>query len=393
MRINNNITALNTYRQLNVSTGAQAKSMEKLSSGMRINRGADDAAGLSISEKMRAQIRGLNQGSKNAQDAISMIQTADGALNETHSMLQRMRELSVQASTDTLAQKDRDAIAEEVFALREQINSTAETTQFNGKSLLNGNLATTQTGGLITNAILEAGKSKVSNFEITGAAAGTTFTFSVDANDGTGETVTLSNGNGVSQSIQLTDAMFNTVGEKTVLDFGTLGVKVTLESLAVDGTAANAVTGLNGQNIVTAAAKQSAEFVVGANGSTAETISVDFKDMSAGALDSRLASFTKNSLTGVTAAKDLTSALDVAIEKVSTQRSSLGAVQNRLERTINNLDAISENTTAAESRIRDVDMAKEVMENSKRNILSQASQAMLAQANQQPQAVLQLLRG
>jgi flagellin len=395
MRINTNVSALNTYRQLSNANSAGQKSMEKLSSGQRINRGADDAAGLSISEKMRAQIRGLTQGSKNAQDAISMIQTADGALNETHSILQRMRELSVQASSDTLAQQDRDAIGEEMVQLRDQVDTIAKTTQFNGKSILNGSLAAKldTTNSLMQDGMAaEAGASSVLSIDVSAAKAGTTFTVGLDPNDGNNETLMITS-DGVSQSLQLTDDMFDTIGKQTVLDFDKLGIKITLSSSDTSGTAGGAAGALDGQDIVTASGSDSARFSVGANGTADETISVAFKDMRASVLDSALGTLTKTSMSDVTTSQAMTTVLDSAISKVSTQRSSLGAIQNRLERTINNLDAIAENTTAAESRIRDVDMAKEVMENSKRNILAQASQAMLAQANQQPQSVLQLLRG
>jgi flagellin len=396
MRINTNVSALNTYRQFSFNNSAQAKSMEKLSSGLRINRGADDAAGLSISEKMRAQIKGLTQGSKNAQDAISMIQTADGALNETHSILQRMRELSVQSSSDTLAQQDRDAIGEEMVQLRDQVDTIAKTTQFNGKSILNGTLAAKldSTSAMKDGIAAEAGVSSVLSVDVSAAKAGTTFAVTADANDPNGESLMITSG-GVSQSITLTDGMFDTIGKQTVLDFDKLGIKITLSSSDTTGTAAGAVAALDLQDIVTSAGTDSAKFSVGANGTADETISVAFKDMRASALDSGLAvgTLTKTTMSDVTTSQAMTTVLDSAISKVSTQRSSLGAIQNRLERTINNLDAIAENTTAAESRIRDVDMAKEVMENSKRSILAQASQAMLGQANQQPQSVLQLLRG
>lgn len=270
MRIQHNISALNTYRQLSFNNTQAAKNLEKLSSGYRINRAGDDAAGLAISEKMRGQIRGLEMASKNAQDGISLIQTAEGALNETHAILQRMRELAVQAANDTNVTADRKAIQDEINALVSEINRIAANTEFNTQKLLDGNF-----------------KGKA---------------FQIGANSG--------------QSITLTIAAMN----------------------------ANAL-GVNGLK--------------------------------------------------VTNAKDANSAItdiNKAIETVSTERSKLGAVQNRLEHTINNLGATAENLTAAESRIRDVDMAKEMMEFTKNNILMQAAQAMLAQSNQMPQGVLQLLR-
>lgn len=269
MRINHNIGALNTHRQLAVNTANQSKSIEKLSSGLRINRAGDDAAGLSISEKMRGQIRGLDQASRNAQDGISLIQTAEGALSETHSILQRMRELSVQAANGTNTTDDKAAIKAEGDELIKEIDRIATTTKFNGIDLI--------------------------------STAAADIDFQIGANNT--ETMTLA-----------------------------------LSSTKADST----------------------------------TLTVNGLDVSAGGAS--------------------TATLDTAIKTVSTARSYLGANQNRLEHTINNLNTSTENLTAAESRIRDVDMAKEMMEQTKNSILSQAAQAMLAQANQQPQGVLQLLR-
>ncbi|MCY8368229.1 flagellin Hag [Bacillus spizizenii] len=279
MRINHNIAALNTLNRLSSNNGASQKNMEKLSSGLRINRAGDDAAGLAISEKMRGQIRGLEMASKNSQDGISLIQTAEGALTETHSILQRVRELTVQAgNTGTQdATTDLVAIQDEINNLLDEVDGISQRTAFNGKNLLDG----TQTDG---------------------------FTFQIGANKGQQLTVNI-------------------------------------------GDMSTAATGLD---------MLKADYVV---------------------------------TTGTAANTDaLLEKVDSAINKVSSERGKLGAVQNRLEHTINNLSASGENLTAAESRIRDVDMAKEMSEFTKNNILSQASQAMLAQANQQPQNVLQLLR-
>lgn len=270
MRINTNISALNAHRQLSINTNMAAKAMEKLSSGLRINRAGDDAAGLAISEKMRGQIRGLTMASKNAQDAISLIQTAEGALNETHSILQRMRELAVQAASDTNVDEDRDAIQEEINALISEIDRIATTTEFNTKELLDGSFSAT---------------------------------FHVGANE----------------------------GQNITLDIDNMGSV----SLGVDVSTIDVTTQVNADSAI--------------------------------------------------------STINAAIEKVSTERSKLGALQNRLEHTIKNLDTSAENLQAAESRIRDVDMAKEMMEFTKQNILTQAATAMLAQANVAPQTVLQLL--
>ena len=275
MIINHNLPALNTYNKLTVNNSATGKSMEKLSSGLRINRAGDDAAGLAISEKMRAQIRGLDQASRNSQDGISLIQTAEGALSETHSILQRMRELAVQASNGTYTTADRAKLGAEVTQLEKEINRIASQTEFNTKKLIN---------------------------------SGISVQFQVGAN-----------------------------------------------SSQVIGMSINAM-------VVTALVG------VSAIGST-------FSTLGAG-----------------TGFASVIAAINSGINTVSKERANLGAYQNRLEHTINNLNTSSENLSAAESRIRDVDMAKEMMNFTKNNILSQAAQAMLAQANQQPQGVLQLLR-
>jgi len=276
MIINHNLNAMNAHRQMGNNINAAGKSMEKLSSGLRINRAGDDAAGLAISEKMRGQIRGLDQGSRNAQDAISLIQTAEGALNETHSILQRMRELAVQSGTDTNTTVDRAALQKEFQQLQTEITRIGKQTEFNTKKLI--------------------------------GSAGANLKFQVGANQ--------------TQVISISINNMTASG-------GTLAVAS--GSARIDGA-----TITNAQKAITTVEK--------------------------------------------------------AITAVSTERANLGSVQNRLEHTINNLNTSSENLQASESRIRDVDMAKEMMNFSKNNILQQAAQSMLAQANQAPQGVLQLLR-
>ncbi|HHW39455.1 MAG TPA: flagellin [Bacillales bacterium] len=271
MRINHNISAMNAYRQLTINNTNVAKSLEKLSSGLRINRAGDDAAGLAISEKMRGQIRGLDMATKNAQDGISLIQTAEGALNETHSILQRMRELAVQSANDTNTNADRTELQKEVNQLLSEIDRIAKNTQFNTKNLLDGSFSGTLQIGANTNQ---------------------------------------------NMSIQI-----------ATMDTTALGLSISTSDISTQSGANAAI-----------------------------------------------------------------SIIDAAIGTVSSERAKLGAVQNRLEHTINNLGTASENLSAAESRIRDTDMAKEMMEFTKNSILSQAAQAMLAQANQVPQGVLQLLR-
>ena len=270
MIIQHNMAAANSNRQLGIVSGQQAKSTEKLSSGYKINRAADDAAGLSISEKMRSQINGLDKASTNAEDGISLIQTAEGALNEAHEILQRMNELATQAANDTNTTIDRNAIQAEIDALTEEIDRIATTTQFNTMNLLDGTFA--------------------------------------------------------SKNLQV-GALEN---QK---------IELSIEKMNASGLGVNAL-----------------------------------------------------SVSSFTASGTSMTAIQAAIDKVSTQRSSLGAVQNRLEHTIDNLDTTSENTQAAESRIRDTDMASEMVKYSKNNILMQAGQSMLAQANQQTQGVLSLLQ-
>ncbi len=593
MRINHNIAALNTHRQLNSAAAGQSKSMEKLASGLRINRAGDDAAGLAISEKMRAQVRGLDQASKNAQDGISMIQTAEGALNETHSILQRMRELATQASNDTNVTVDRGEIQKEINQLSSEINRIGNTTEFNTQSLLKGDgkanlketglTATTTTAGATTNTpasqavtfgtLVTGDNGKSATFTLNGQAikvnlvedtanvtatkavvdtdnatanevtikySGTVAAGDVSAafkdalnaaigkNDAlvgnfsanaTGATLTTSatttgNANGAAgsiaavsysaalataavgaasvgttvhtQEVQTIDfASLDTAGmtaannaatDKAITDLVGKGMTIAGQQIEFYNSNDGAYTGnAIGVNISTALAttetanldkvnelvkniatqlsskvpgvtisqdtttktklnitdatytgeagkgkiditdggvqeKFEATFQVGANKGQSMTISIEDMRSSALGITGKAgdAGFTsQNVVTDGTNNNVKESALDVsnhtkassaikvindAIEKVSAQRSNLGAFQNRLEHTINNLGTSSENLTAAESRIRDVDMAKEMMEQTKNSILSQAAQAMLAQANQQPQGVLQLLR-
>ena len=275
MVVQHNLQAANTNRQLGITTSAQAKSTEKLSSGYKINRAADDAAGLSISEKMRSQIRGLNKASSNAQDGVSLVQTAEGALNETHSILQRMNELATQSANGTNTSVDRSAIRAELDQLTSEINRIQSTTQFNTMNLLDGTFS---------------GKTNQMKLQV-GALSGQSINFSIANMSAT------------------------KIGLKTDLSVSTF---------------------------------------------------------------SKAGSYMK--------------AVQDAIEVVSKQRSAMGAIQNRLEHTIANLDTTSENTQSAESRIRDTDMASEMVTYSKNNILAQAGQSMLAQANQSTQGVLSLLQ-
>ncbi|AUA35633.1 flagellin subunit [Clostridioides difficile] len=289
MRVNTNVSALIANNQMGRNVNAQSKSMEKLSSGVRIKRAADDAAGLAISEKMRAQIKGLDQAGRNVQDGISVVQTAEGALEETGNILQRMRTLSVQSSNETNTAEERQKIADELLQLKDEVERISSSIEFNGKKLLDG--------------------------------SSTEIRLQVGANFGTNVAGTTNNNNEIKVALVNTSSIMSKAGITSS----------TIASLNADGTS------------------------------------------------------------GTDAAKQMVSSLDVALKELNTSRAKLGAQQNRLESTQNNLNNTIENVTAAESRIRDTDVASEMVNLSKMNILVQASQSMLAQANQQPQGVLQLL--
>ncbi len=388
MIINHNMSALNTYRQLTVNNSNNAKSLEKLSSGLRINRAGDDAAGLAISEKMRGQIRGLDQAGRNAQDSISLIQTAEGALNETHSILQRMRELAVQASNDTNSTSDRDEIQKEINQLTDEIDRIANTTEFNTQKLLDGSKEGLRDAitGKVTVQLNTQATIGVTN---TAAAAGSNIS-------ATG-TIVITR---TSDSSVITASDF-TIGDPNNLTAALSGGA--LSTLTINGTSLVVTGGLDnlkvGESITISIRKYEAEVAdaskslsmqIGAN--SGQNILIGINDMKAESLGVRSSAGDALDVSDYQNATAAVTSINNAIELVSSERSKLGAVQNRLEHTINNLGTSSENLTAAESRIRDVDMAKEMMNFQKNNILSQAAQAMLAQANQQPQGVLQLLR-
>ncbi len=364
MIINHNLPAMNTDRQLGINNFNTAKSLEKLSSGLRINRAGDDAAGLAISEKMRAQVRGLDQAGRNAQDGISLIQTAEGALNETHSILQRMRELAVQAASDTNVAGDRTAIQAEVIELRSEITRIADTTEFNKQKLLDGSFGSKVNTATATSTLL-ADAAFVS-IDFNGGLKAGTWTLTAQAD----HSYILSDGAGTSFTSNIPTAGANgsiAFGDKLNINFN-------------DTYAADAFDGL-----AVATTGTAATFQIGANQNQTMTLSI-------GDMDSTALGVNGIDLSTQTGASAAISTLDTAIATVSTTRANLGANQNRLEHTIANLGTSSENLTAAESRVRDVDMAKEMMAFQKNSILSQAATAMLAQANQQPQGVLQLLQ-
>ena len=382
MVVQHNMQAANASRMLNITAGQQAKSTEKLSSGYRINRAADDAAGLSISEKMRKQIRGLDQASTNAQDGVSAVQTAEGALTEVHSMLQRMNELSVQASNGTNSKTDRDAIQSEIEQLTTEIDRVAETTKFNETYLLKGGNGTAQ------------------NVNLSAKDAGLVGTWADVADEPNKKTFTVAelkeNDKITIGGTEYTIVADNGTETDTAIKAATAYGKIQTELKAAnDAGATTASTVDKADNVFTLTLAQgksqslSFNLHVGSDADMTNKINVDIERMDASYLGIKGLNVSDDSGKAATYAID---AISDALQKVSDQRSSLGAIQNRLEHTIDNLDNVVENTTSAESRIRDTDMADEMVKYSKNNILQQAGQSMLAQANQSTQGVLSLLQ-
>ena len=458
MVVQHNMQAMNANRMLNVTTSAQSKSTEKLSSGYRINRAADDAAGLTISEKMRKQIRGLDQASTNAEDGVSSVQTAEGALTEVHSMLQRMNELATQAANGTNSKdSDRQAIQDEIDQLTTEIDRVSETTKFNETYLLKGDKGATKNvymnghdaglKGTLTdsaksatfvmdelkagNKVTIAGKeysigSTVADAKASYAAAADGDTVTIDGTDyivvgatGTEDAganklkittldTKVKDGSVVSYKTSkltvMTDKNNDGVDDddSSVISKSVAETKIQNELTAANniGTVDKAATvtkaTANGKTTysidkgyATVADTLSFNLHVGADADMTNKINVDIDAMDSASLGIKGLNIKDDSGNAATYAVD---AISDAISKVSSQRSSLGAVQNRLEHTINNLDNVVENTTTAESRIRDTDMASEMVNYSKNNILAQAGQSMLAQANQSTQGVLSLLQ-
>ena len=437
MVVQHNLTAMNSNRMLGVTTKTQAKSTEKLSSGYKINRAADDAAGLSISEKMRKQIRGLTQASLNAQDGISAVQTAEGALTEVHDMLQRMNELAVKAGNGTMSADDRNYVQNEIDQLVNEIDRVSETTKFNETYLLKGDAAsngnkktfaandvlgtvdgvTVKANGATATELTDGAQIKIGTVEVV-SSDNTNFAIADDAaqkkaqnvvkitSDGTNATVTLKDGTEVTNTIAEIANSYGIEVKNNATGSATISkqLKVETTNAGVTGT----YTG--NLNDLAAGADVNVKLAIGASGSTAlsssekalilsfqvgadttaeNKIEVSLESMSAKGIGvNGLQVNGKDSTNADAAVKTIAS----AIQKVSTQRSALGAVQNRLEHTINNLDNVVENTTSAESQIRDTDMATEMVKYSNNNILAQAGQAMLAQSNQANQGVLSLLQ-
>ena len=391
MIINHNMNALNAHRNMGINNTAAGKSMEKLSSGLRINRAGDDAAGLAISEKMRGQIRGLTQASRNSADGISMIQTAEGALNETTNILQRMRELAVQASNDTNTTSDRNEIQKEINALTEEVDRIANNTEFNTQKLLNGNK--NGVGGEVVNEAVTA-QAGIFKFNLgTKIKDGTEIT--IDGESITFDAATGANKDAAKNALEakfqnyqfdVKDTGEVTITQKTNFETDKESMKVSSGGKAQVVTVTKVGIAAKDEEL----SDGKAHIQVGANSN--QSMKIEIGDMRAKALN--IVDERGNSLSVLSAedANKAITAFDAALNEVSSQRANLGAVQNRLEYTISNLDNTAENLTSAESTLRDVDMAKEMMEYSKNNILNQAAQAMISQANQQPQNVLQLLR-
>lgn len=491
MIINHNIASLNTYRQLSSNNALQNKSLEKLSSGLRINRAGDDAAGLAISEKMRGQIRGLDQASRNAQDGISMIQTAEGALNETHSILQRMRELAVQSANDTNTSTDRGEIQKEVDQLAVEITRISNNTEFNTQKLLNGGIQTAGIGestfqigananqsisininamdadslgvardvltaatssatdvtGATLNGTLGTAITNGASLSLTASATGAKTTWAAADTGLTGMTIASTANSSTYNDYTITinqlgasasDPSVSVAGNEITITlasdatavtaakmntaFGAAGLSLTAagdaSAVATQTDLAATSAGLaddevkltiGSEDVIVKNTATSATFTSAANqgltvnldgsltASTAATITISTDVASAATFSGGAKTADAVTKAGIdvstqTAANSAITTIQTAIETVSAERSKLGAYQNRLEHTINNLGTSSENLSAAESRVRDVDMAKEMMEFTKQNILSQAATAMLAQANQQPQSVLKLLQ-
>lgn len=360
MRINTNVSALNTYSRLTAANASKSNSLSKLSSGLRINKAGDDAAGLAISEKMKGQIGGLSQAKSNAQDGISLIQTAEGALNETHSILGRMRDLAVQSSNGTLSDDDRSAINKEYTALSDEIDRIRNTTEFNTKSLLTG----------------EGNDAK-------------SFTFQIGANANQTMSVSIKN---------MSSTVLDVKGLDLTQAFSTSEIAAAKDKAVAAAFIADTTTKYAADGKVDAAAGKTVADLQTAIDTAADDAA---KATAQKTYDDALATFTASDEGKAAAAAAETAIvennpitkIDKAIKAVSAQRADLGAAQNRLEHTINNLGTTQENLSEANSRIRDVDMAQEMMSFTKSNILSQAATSMLAQANSMPNSVLSLLQG
>ena len=390
MVVQHNLRAMNSNRMLGLTQSQQAKSSEKLSSGYKINRAADDAAGLSISEKMRKQIRGLTQASLNAADGISAVQTAEGALHEVQDMLQRMNELAIKASNGTMSTDDRNYIQSEIDQLVSEVDRVSTTTKFNETYLLKGDNTATLNYTQVTVAGIQTGaKTGIGSADIT-IAAGQTFTvggvnFKLVADNTTvGNAADGANLGKTAFKLKDVDAMISAmniaakINDPNVKNLTFDGKKLVVEAFADDPA-----KGLEFKLHVGADSDSSNQIGINIASMSARGLGINALVIARGAADTTTDETLK--------AREAVETIQAAIRRVSSQRSALGAVQNRLEHTINNLDNVVENTTAAESQIRDTDMATEMVKFSNNNILAQAGQAMLAQSNQANQGVLSLL--
>lgn len=404
MRINTNLNAMTALNSATKNTALAGSSMEKLSSGLKINKAADNATGLAISEKMRSQIRGLDQASQNTQDGISVVQTAEGAIEEVGNIVQRMRELAVQGANETNTGSDRSKISEELTQLHEEIDRIAESTQFNGKDLLNGkNTVRTE-----TNAKLDKVASKTDNVklddgfdfeglgltnntgEITIKTVASDTKIQLNGNDlpgGYGFTLSkeMSGKGGTDPKIEVgtTVTITDTNGKKFSFEVKAQITKDSNDKILELSTETKEISG------------KEISLQVGANTADSQTLKVKIENVSTESLGldkETISKMAKEGTKGTTAANDMIKSLDKALERVNTSRANLGAMQNRLETTASNLTTSNENLTAAESRIRDVDVAEEMMNLSKLNLINQAAQAMMSQAKSQPEGVMQLLR-
>lgn len=393
MRINTNLNAMIALNSATKNTALAGSSMEKLSSGLKINKAADNATGLAISEKMRSQIRGLDQASQNTQDGISVVQTAEGAIEEVGNIVQRMRELAVQGANETNTGSDRSKISEELTQLHEEIDRIAESTQFNGKDLLNG-----------TNTVRtekEYSVAKETNIEKVTVQNGFDFDdfeigdLKIKKNAGNNG-ISFEDGKNTNYGIA-TDGFENQKVKAnstiTITDSNGKSIKFTVKD-EIDLT--------NGEVKIATSKKEDKaisgkeiSLQVGANTSDSQTLKVKIENVSTKSLGlegDTITKMAKEGAKGTEAANKMIDSLDKALERVNTSRANLGAMQNRLETTASNLTTSNENLTAAESRIRDVDVAEEMMNLSKLNLINQAAQAMMSQAKSQPEGVMQLLR-
>lgn len=386
MVVRSNIMAVNAQRQLGMNNSQVGKALEKLSSGYRINRAGDDASGLAISEKMKAQIKGLDTASLNSQDGISLVQTAEGALTEVHNMLNRMTELATRAANGINEDSNRASLQKEVAKLQEEIDRISEGTNFNNLKLLDGSQTYAGNEALIGQGT-EFG---VRGLQVEGGnlSADDTITVNISGNSVGTITVTASDTGVVFTTTQTGKGFYSITADVS---------KVTDESIrkawagvtinfSVDGPKDDGTYGA-GEQKFTAGKNESMQLQIGDTADSFNQLKVGIGSMSSAALGVDKVDISNQE--GAAKAIDI---IRNAIDRVSSQRASLGATQNRLEYTINNLDTASENLQAANSRIRDTDMAKMMMEYTKMNVLTQSAQAMLAQANQQPQSVLQLLQ-